>query len=76
MSCQRSVPPRGPRGAARFFTAEAGQVPERAFWGAIERLAGAGARAQITATTVRWRLPARWGQVVAWLEREREEAGR
>jgi hypothetical protein len=65
---RRVVPP-------RFFTAEAGspeEVPEPAFWAAVERLAARGARAQLTAGSVRWRLPARTGPVVARLERERE----
>jgi hypothetical protein len=60
---------------ARFFTAEAGppeEVPEPAFWAAVERLAARGARAHLTAAAVCWRLPARTGPVVARLERERE----
>jgi hypothetical protein len=75
MNMRCGAPPRSQRSPARFFTAEAGPVPEPAFWAAIERLAAEGARARITARAVRWRLPARRGPVVAWLEREREEAG-
>jgi hypothetical protein len=61
------------RTEARFFT-EAGQVDEATFWAEVERLAGAGARAQITAEEVRWRLTPR-GEAVARLIRE-QEAGR
>ena len=58
---------------ARFFT-RAGQVDEGTFWREVERLAGAGARAQITAEEVRWRLTPS-GEAVARLLRE-QEAGR
>ena len=58
---------------ARFFT-EAGQVDEATFWREVERLAGAGARAQLTAEEVRWRLTPK-GEAVARLIRE-QEAGR
>ena len=58
---------------ARFFT-RAGQVDEGTFWREVERLAGAGARAQLTAEEVRWRLTPK-GEAVARLLRE-QEAGR
>ncbi len=58
---------------ARFFT-EDGPVDEATFWREVERLAGAGARAQITAAEVRWRLTPK-GEAVARLIRE-QEAGR
>ena len=58
---------------ARFFT-RAGQVDEATFWREVERLAGAGARAQITAEEVRWRLTPK-GEAVCRLLRE-QEAGR
>ena len=58
---------------ARFFT-RAGQVDEGTFWREVERVAGAGARAQLTAEEVRWRLTPK-GEAVARLIRE-QEAGR
>jgi hypothetical protein len=70
MNGRGGAPLRSLGAESRFFTAEAGQVPEPAFWNAIERLAALGVRAQSTAEVVRWRLPARRGPVVAWLERE------
>jgi hypothetical protein len=58
---------------ARYFAGGA-QVDEATFWAEVERLAGAGARAQITAAEVRWRLTPK-GEAVARLIRE-QEAGR
>jgi hypothetical protein len=58
---------------ARFFT-RAGQVDEGAFWAEVERVARAGARAQITAEEVRWRLTPK-GEALCRLLRE-QEAGR
>ena len=55
---------------ARFFT-EAGPVDEATFWREVARVAGAGARAQITPGEVRWRLTPR-GEEVARLIREQE----
>ena len=58
---------------ARYFAGGV-QVDEATFWAEVERLAGAGARAQITAEEVRWRLTPK-GEAVARLIRE-QEAGR
>ena len=55
---------------ARFFV-EGVQVDEAAFWVGVERLAGAGARAQITAEEVRWRLTPK-GEAMARLIRRQE----
>jgi hypothetical protein len=56
---------------ARFFTA-AGPVDEATFWREVERLAGAGARAQSTAAEVRWRLTPK-GEAMARLLRQRQQ---
>ena len=58
---------------ARFFT-RAGQVDEGTFWAEVERVARAGARAQITAEEVRWKLTSK-GEAMCRLLRE-QEAGR
>ena len=58
---------------ARFFT-QGRQVDEATFWADVERLAGAGARAQVTAAEVRWRLTPK-GEALARLIRA-QEAGR
>jgi hypothetical protein len=58
---------------ARFFT-EAGQVDEGTFWEEVERLAGAGARAQIGEREVRWKLTPK-GETMARLIREQSAAG-
>jgi hypothetical protein len=58
---------------ARFF-AEGRPVDEATFWREVERLAAQGARAQITAGEVRWRLTPR-GEAALRLIRE-QESGR
>ena len=59
---------------ARFFT-EAGPVDEAVFWREVERLASAGARAQITPGEVRWKLTPK-GEAVARLLRQQDGAAR
>ena len=62
---------------AQFFT-QGGQVDEATFWREVERLAGAGALAQVTAETAedapRWKLTPK-GQEAARLIRQQEVAG-
>jgi hypothetical protein len=58
---------------ARFFAAGR-EVAEGDFWQEVERVARQGARAQITAAEVRWRLTPE-GEPLCRLLRERE-AGR
>jgi hypothetical protein len=72
---------------ARFFT-QGGQVDEATFWAEVQRLAGAGARAQVTAEAearqsstsgrlaqeVRWRTTPK-GEALCRRLREQEAAG-
>jgi hypothetical protein len=59
--------------AGRFFV-EGRRVDEGTFWGEVERLARAGARARVTPEEVRWRLTPR-GEAVARLIRRQRVTG-